>query len=103
MSNEQRELLGEKFNVVARGAGGIGELGENLPEDDASVLWGLVTCTIGSGTFARTKYVMIALSGGNCAPIRRMKANELKPEAGMVLGLDCANGLTNLMSTWLPS
>jgi hypothetical protein len=91
MSPEARQAIASKFSVLARGAGGIGELAESLPEDDASVLWGLVTCIIGSGTFARTKYVMVSMSGGNCAPIRRMKANEFKMEAGMCLGLDCVD------------
>ena len=57
----------EKFQVLARGAGGIEELSSELPEDDASVVWGLVTCIIGSGTFARTKYVKVNLSGAKCA------------------------------------
>ena len=57
----------EKFQVLARGAGGIEELSSELPEDDASVVWGLVTCIIGSGTFARTKYIKVNLSGAKCA------------------------------------
>jgi len=81
--------LAAKFSVHSRGAGGIVELGESLPTDDSCVLFGLVTCIIGSGTFARTKYVMINLSGAACPPIRRMKWNEFKPEAHQVLGLDC--------------
>ena len=59
-----------KFQVLARGAGGIEELSSELPEDDSSVVWGLVTCIIGSGTFARTKYVKVNLSGAKCAHAR---------------------------------
>jgi len=90
-THEVIKATAEKFQVLARGAGGIEELSSELPEDDASVVWGLVTCIIGSGTFARTKYVKVNLSGANCAPIRRMKANEFKLEAGMVLGEDCVD------------
>ena len=63
LSKEAKSAIAEKFEVHARGAGGIIELAESLPEDDGSVLWGLVTCQIGSGTFARTKYVLINLAG----------------------------------------
>tara|TARA_B110001452_G_scaffold198054_1_gene167974 strand:+ start:1413 stop:2810 length:1398 start_codon:yes stop_codon:yes gene_type:complete len=89
MPPEVRAAVAEKFVITGRGAGGIGEMASELPEDDASVLWGLVTCVIGSGTFARTKYVMVSVAGSNCPAIRRMKSAEMKPEAGMMLGLDC--------------
>ena len=62
-----QEVINGKFQVLARGAGGIEELSSELPEDDSSVVWGLVTCIIGSGTFARTKYVKVNLSGAKCA------------------------------------
>lgn len=93
------DALARKFSVFSRGAGGIEELAEVLPEDDSKVLFGLVTCIIGSGTFARTKYVMINLSGAHCPPIRRMKNTELKPEAGMVLGLDAVEFAAEERST----
>jgi len=89
MPPEVRAAVAGKFIITGRGGGGISEMASELPEDDASVLWGLVTCVIGSGTFARTKYVLVSMAGSNCPAIRRMKSAEMNPEAGMLLGLDC--------------
>lgn len=76
------------FEVISRGPGGIEELAAALPQDDAAVRWGLVQCVIGSGTFARTRYVLVNLMGASCPPLRRMKTAELKPLAVKELGGD---------------
>lgn len=72
--------------VLAVGAGGIEELHDQL--HDAMVCWAILRFQVGSGSFARTKFVAIHFNGNGVQAIRRGQLNarskDILPELGKV-------------------
>lgn len=65
--------------VIGVGAGGIDELRTKLGED--SVFWSLLRFQVGSGDFARTKYVALHFNYDKISALKRGKLNARTPEA----------------------
>jgi hypothetical protein len=72
------------FVTLGRGHGGIDDLAKSL--DEKSVMWGLVSQQVGSGSMARNKYVFLYFSGSKCPMVRRMRYTERRPAAVEALG-----------------
>jgi hypothetical protein len=72
------------FTVIDRGAGGIDALRSAL---DAECIWyGLVKFVVGSGSFARTKYIFFHWNGPDCSAVKRGRANAAKSKALEAVG-----------------
>ena len=72
------------FVVVAHGAGGVDELRASL--NDSEVMFGLLRSAVGSGLFARTKFVLVHFRGSSCPATRNMRVTARREEAQRLLG-----------------
>jgi len=63
------------LEVVGRGGGGVEEMATFLRDEE--VMWGLLRFELGSGSFARTKIVLLHFNGDDCPALRRSKLNAL--------------------------
>jgi hypothetical protein len=72
------------FVPIDRGAGGIAELMTAL--DNSKVWYALIKITVGTQTFARTKYVFLHFNGNDCSTVKRGQANATKESAMQIIG-----------------
>jgi hypothetical protein len=76
--------MSRAFVPIDRGAGGIAELMTAL--DNSKVWYALIKITVGTQTFARTKYVFLHFNGNDCSTVKRGQANATKEAAMGVTG-----------------
>jgi hypothetical protein len=67
------------FELVASGSGGFGEIQEAL--DDSMLCYGMMRFTVGKGTFARTKMILLHFIGETCGAMVRGRGNARKGDA----------------------
>lgn len=72
------------LRVHAVGSGGVDELGQAF--NDATVSWSLLRFEIGSGSFARTKFVIIVCNGDDTPTVKRGRLNTRTSEALGIIG-----------------
>jgi len=71
-------------SVLAVGAGGVEELCEKL--DDGSICWALLRFEVGTGSFARVKFVSVHFNGEDAPAVRRGRLNARTKEALELFG-----------------
>jgi len=60
---------------VGAGGGGVEELAKYL--SDAEVLWAMLRFELGSGSFMRSKVVLVHFNGEDCPAVKRARSNSL--------------------------
>lgn len=76
----------KEWKVLGCGEFGIEEMSGFIPDGDNTVVFGVVSITIGSGKFARTKNVFINFAGKNCPGNLRGLAIQKSATAHTLLG-----------------
>lgn len=72
------------LQVVGHGVGSVPEMASLL--DDSQVAFALLRFEVGSGAFAREKYVGLALAGPDCAAVRRGRGTARRAEVLQAFG-----------------
>ena len=75
----------EAVSTLCCGDGGVEELAKMLP-DPALPCFGMLRLTVGEGTFAREKTVMVSFQPEACSGIKRAKAAAKKNDVRRLLG-----------------
>jgi len=76
----------KEWKVLGYGELGIDEMSGFIPDGDAAVVFGVVSISIGSGKFSRTKNVFINFAGKNCPGAQRGLAIQKLGIAHQLLG-----------------
>jgi len=76
----------EEWKVLGTGDFGIDEFRDAIPDGDKGVCFGVVSITIGSGTFARTKNIFIQFAGKNTPSMAKGLATKQANNAQKLLG-----------------
>mmetsp|Transcript_101144 Transcript_101144/g.291188 ORF Transcript_101144/g.291188 Transcript_101144/m.291188 type:complete len:529 (+) Transcript_101144:73-1659(+) len=63
------------LEVIGRGSGGVEEMARKLRNDE--VLWAMLRFELGTGSFTRTKIVLVHFNADGCPPLKRSKMNAL--------------------------
>jgi hypothetical protein len=74
-----------ELETIACGSGGVDEMRRALP-DESLPYFGMLRLTIGEGTYAREKTVLVHYSPDACPGVKKAKASARKPDVRRALG-----------------
>jgi len=75
----------EGLETLACGAGGVDEMRKSLPDENLPY-FGMLRLTLGEGTYAREKTVLVTYAPDSCAGVKKAKAAAKKNDVRKALG-----------------